>query len=462
MMNRITIMNILLLAFSQGATAQTPWTMDCCMAYAAEHATTVQTRRVEMQQAETDYRWAKADFLPQVGAQVSGQYSWGRNIDPETNTYNNVTTFNNYYELYAQLPVFDGFATLNGFKRARLARSNSETALQQARDEQAITVMQRFIDAVYAQKTIALAEEKLADSQQLLHKTQRLFDLGEKSRPDVAQIAAQVAEDQYNLTHQQNTYHQAMLALKAAMNYPVGDSLSLAIDLPHTTMPVSDTASSATNFVSCTATPRVAASADALYGEFSLSSPELRLAENAVSDARYAYRIERAELLPKLRFTAEVATNFYRNITEGGSPSFSSQWSNNRGEYLVLALSIPIFNASSWNSVKRAKGDIAKAQIALEEKRRKLHDDIQSAIMDRDGYQAELLQMEHKVEADSLASYLSHRKYEEGMLSTFDLHTAAQTLLESRIKRLQTSLLLVMKQRLVSYYQGHELYRKME
>jgi len=37
------------------------------------------------------------------------------------------------------------------------------------------------------------------------------------------------------------------------------------------------------------------------------------------------------------------------------------------------------------------------------------------------------------------------------MLSTFDLHTAAQTLLQSRIKLLQSHLLLVMKRRLVDY-----------
>jgi len=40
------------------------------------------------------------------------------------------------------------------------------------------------------------------------------------------------------------------------------------------------------------------------------------------------------------------------------------------------------------------------------------------------------------------------------MLSTFDLHTAAQTLLDSRIKLLQMRLMLEMKQRLVNYYKG--------
>ena len=77
--------------------------------------------------------------------------------------------------------------------------------------------------------------------------------------------------------------------------------------------------------------------------------------------------------------------------------------------------------------------------------------------MDAEGYAKELHQMQKKVVSDSLASHMSSRKFEEGMLSTFDLHTAAQTLLESRIKELQMQMLLIIKQRLVAYYQGENL-----
>ena len=50
-------------------------------------------------------------------------------------------------------------------------------------------------------------------------------------------------------------------------------------------------------------------------------------------------------------------------------------------------------------------------------------------------------------------------RFEEGMLSKYDLHTAAQALLESRIKELQMQMLLIIKQRLVAYYQGENLIR---
>ena len=71
------------------------WSLDDCMAYAVEHAVDVKREVVNTRQRKQDYQKAIADFLPSVSGAVQGQYAWGRNIDPETNTYNNVTTFNN-------------------------------------------------------------------------------------------------------------------------------------------------------------------------------------------------------------------------------------------------------------------------------------------------------------------------------------------------------------------------------
>lgn len=439
-MKRITYM-LLLVSATVTVSAQQVWNMSECMQYAVEHSTAVELQLVEARQAKIDYRAAALSFLPSLNAGVSAQYSWGRNIDPETNTYNNVTTFNNYYQLYASLPVFDGFRTLNEFKQARLARRNSQTALQKARDAKAIEVMQSYVDAVYAQQSIRLATEKLAESRRVLHKTQRMFDLGGKSRPDVAAAEAQVAEDDYNLTHQQNEARRTLLALKSAMNFPVSDALEL-----DTTV----------------ASPAPLASVEdpeTLYETFSLTSPEVLAAANTVKSSRYDYLISRASLLPTLTLNGGIATNYYKNLTQGSTAeSFSQQFKNNSGEYLTLSLSIPLFNVSDWKSAKRAKSDWQTAQIQLEETQRKLHDDIHQAVMDRDGYAKEIMQMEHKVSSDSLAHHLNYRKYEEGMLSNFELRESANTLLESRITLLQMRLLFAMKQRLVDYYKGESLY----
>ena len=429
------------LVWAAGASAQS-WSLDDCMKYAVKHATEVKREVVNVRQRKQDYQHAVAGFLPTVSGGVQGQYAWGRNIDPETNTYNNVTTFNNYYQLYAELNVFDGFATINAFKLARLSRDYSATAMQRTQDNIAIDVMQKYVDAAYAEASIQIASEKLDESKRMLAKMKRLYELGEKGRPDVVQMESQVAEDEYNLTHQENVAKQSLLALKSAMNFPVEEELKLEMKSENKKVP-----ESGVNY-------------EFVYQGFQQISPDLKSAEYEVERARYDYKIAKGRLLPSLSLGGGISTNYYKNLSQKGQyDGFASQFRNNQGEYLALTLSIPIYNSDRWHSVKKARNDWQMAQVNLEETRRKLHDQIAQAVMDAEGYAKELHQMQKKVVSDSLAYHMSSRKFEEGMLSTFDLHTAAQTLLESRIKELQMQMLLIIKQRLVAYYQGENLIR---
>ena len=420
------------LVWAAGASAQS-WSLDDCMKYAVEHATEVKREVVNARQRKQDYQHAVAGFLPTVTGGVQGQYAWGRNIDPETNTYNNVTTFNNYYQLYAELNVFDGFATINALKQAKLSRDYSATAMQKIQDDRAIDVMQKYVDAAYAEASIQIASEKLNESKRMLAKMKRLYELGEKGRPDVVQMESQVAEDEYNLTHQENVAKQSLLALKSAMNFPVDEELKILINEEQNLKLTSD------NKV----VPESGVNYETVYQGFQNISPDLKSAEYEVERARYDYKIAKGRLLPSLSLGGGISTNYYKNLSQKGQyDGFASQFRNNQGEYLALTLSIPIYNSDRWHSVKKARNDWQLAQVNLEETRRKLHDQIAQAVMDAEGYAKELHQMQKKVASDSLAYHMSGRKFEEGMLSTFDLHTAAQTLLESRIKELQMHLAL--------------------
>ena len=443
------------MVWAAGASAQS-WSLDDCMKYAVEHATEVKREVVNARQRKQDYQHAVAGFLPTVTGGVQGQYAWGRNIDPETNTYNNVTTFNNYYQLYAELNVFDGFATINALKQAKLSRDYSATAMQKIQDDRAIDVMQKYVDAAYAEASIQIASEKLNESKRMLAKMQRLYELGEKGRPDVVQMESQVAEDEYNLTHQENVAKQSLLALKSAMNFPVDEELKIQIEGEQKIQIAEER-----NLKLKTENEKVSESGvnyETVYQGFLNISPDLKSAEYEVERARYDYKIAKGRLLPSLSLGGGISTNYYKNLSQKGQyDGFASQFRNNQGEYLALTLSIPIYNSDRWHSVKKARNDWQLAQVNLEETRRKLHDQIAQAVMDAEGYAKELHQMQKKVVSDSLAYHMSSRKFEEGMLSTFDLHTAAQTLLESRIKELQMQLLLIIKQRLVAYYQGENL-----
>ena len=221
------IMIASLAASGGGAVAQQVWSVDSCMEYAVEHNRTVRQRMYEADNYKIDRLTAIGNFLPGINASSSLQYNWGRSIDPETNTYNSISTFNNSYSLEMSLTVFSGGSIVNNLRQSKAAQLMGKAALQVARDNTALETFQAYIDALYYYGSVRLAREKVAESGELLRLTQRQEELGLKGLADVAQIEAQHASDDYTLTNQTNLYESAMLTLKQKMNYPMDKPLQL-------------------------------------------------------------------------------------------------------------------------------------------------------------------------------------------------------------------------------------------
>lgn len=436
---------LLLISLSLSATAikgQQLWTLEECMAYAAEHSTTVLQAQWDAASATATRNEAFGDFFPSVSAQVGTQFNWGRNIDPETNTYKDVTTFNNGYSLYAALTLFDGGQTLNRYKQARAQRRRSVNTVQMQRDDRAIATMMAYADAAYYLRSIEIANDKLRQSSALLALTERQEQLGIKGLPDVAQARATVAADQYDLVHQSNLYEQAMLTLRSTMNLPHEQPLQVDTTLVHA-LPMHQ-----------------ADNAEAIYSRALTYNPHAIDAEISVVTSKYQYRVAKGNMFPTLSVSAGISTSYYKNISGGyTNPSFSEQFANNRGEYVSATLSIPIFSGlSRFSAVKRAKYALEKAKVARDEQLRRLHDDIAAAILDRDGYAMEMQAMQAKADSDQAAYDLNRRKYEEGLMSLIDMQISANACFKSRSDLLQRQMLYLLKSKLVDYYRGEPLY----
>ena len=405
------------------------WTLDRCIDYAMTHATDIRKKVVEADNARQDRGAALGGFMPSVSANVGAQFSWGRNVDPETNTYNTITTFNNSYSVGGSLTLFDGAQTWNAFRKARIAVRRSDNALDIAKDEKAIEVMERYVDAVYNEAALRIAEDKLADSRSLLDKTRRMEELGEKSYPDVAQIEAQVAEDEYQVEHQRTAMEKARVELERVIGAPPAPQWGGSL-------------AGIEGIESAAYTPLRGARGSWLEAEYSL----------AIS--RLDYKIACGRLWPSISIGGGVSTGYYKNLSSDAlGTSFSRQMKDNLGEYVYAQLSIPLFNFSAIKNVKKARNNVRLAEIEREETMLKINGDYRQAVLDRDGYIKEVGLMERKVASDSIAHHLNSRKYEEGMLSTFDLHTSAQTLHNSKVRLLQTRLMAEIKKRLVEYYE---------
>lgn len=441
---KITVLLFLAVGCGLAATAQEAWDVDRCMSYAVKHNRTVKQRRLEADNYRLDRLKAIGSFLPGISASAGVQYNFGRSVDPETNIYNNVSTFNNSYAAEASMTLFRGGSLVNEVRRSKAALLLGKAALQEAQDNTALETFQAYIDALYYYGTIRLAEKKLAESDSLLYKTRRQEELGLKGRADVAQMEAQQATDAYNLTHQRNLYETAMLTLKQKMNYPAGDSLLLNTDILDIQ-----------TFESIRLTDEHPQ--DVLRIALSVN-PTLRQSEMNKRVARMNRKIAWANVLPTISFYGGISSSYYKELHNHDYPDFKTQLDNNLGEYFGVTMSIPIFNRMSGSiSLRQARNNYRIACEQYEAQKEELQKLVQQAVQDREGYLSESIQMEKKAASDSLAYHVTRRKYEEGLMTSLDVQNNAATWLESETLLLQSRLTYVMKCRLVDYYKGENI-----
>jgi outer membrane protein len=422
-------------------TAQEIWTMDDCLLYAVEHSPGVKQAAYAYDTYKAEHTASMTAFLPTLSAGSSAQYNFGRAVDPETNTYVNTTTFNNYYEGYASLPLFRGGQLVNQWRLAKANRQMGLNDIQKAKDDLALNTMEAFVNAVYYQGTVRFATEKLSESNRTLYKIHRQEELGLKGLSDVAQIEAQVAGDDYTLTHQQNLYTTALLKLKEYMNYPYDQELNV------------DTAAVATESL------YAPESLDEIYDYALDANPTAQQAAWKVKASQLQYKIQKGRLFPTISLSTNIYTSYYENLkSETTSTLFRDQFHNNRGENIAISVSIPLFDG--WvrqTDLRRARNNMRIAKEQQNEVQRQLQTAIEQSVADREGFAKESIQLQKKLRADELAYQVTLRKFEEGLMSPLDLQTSANLLIESRANLLQRQLMLLLKCRQVDYYKGKSL-----
>ena len=421
-----------ILAFYAAQTeAQPRWTAMQCMQYAVEHNHEVRQAELELDNYKVAQASAAGRFLPAVDANIGAQYNFGRAIDPETNGYTDVSTFYNGYSVQVSLPVFDGFNRLHALKAAKASVLMGHQALRQQQDQTALNVLNAYVNVVYEEGMVRMAQEKLQETELLLRQTRLLEEVGRKSAADVALVESQHAEADYEVTHQQNLLAAALLELKKEMAYPLTDSL--AVLLP------GDAKRSAT----------------AVQPFCSPLHPVLQQAQYQVESSKHEWSQARASLYPTLSLSAGLSTTYYKTLHTENAQSFGKQFSNNMGEYVGVTLSIPIFNRmQTVTNIRKAKNNYKMACEAYEQKHAELEKLSREAWLDWQGYLKQTVQMEKKVEADSLAYQLTYHQYEEGLSTAIDLHTTSAQLLHSKATLLQCRLMAMVKEQLVRYYQG--------
>jgi len=428
---------LMILAFAATSlSAQEVWSVEECMKYAIEHNHEVRKKEFALDSYKAERVASIGAFLPSIGAETGAEYNFGRAIDPETNMYIDENTFANWYGIGANLPIFDGLQKIHQLRAARADVLMGKSALQSERDMTALSTFQAYADVLYYQGIVKMAEEKVEESRMTLRQTMVMEEVGQKSPADVAQIEAQLATDEYDLTMLSGKLATAKLQLKQTMNINVDIEVMGGCE----------------SFATSYSDVKILSCDDA---QMMATSPLVQQALYAEKSAKAKLNASWGEVMPSLSLSVGVNTRYNKVLGVDPGMNFGEQFKNKLGEYVSFNLSVPIFNRlRSVSNIRKARSAYHIAQEDYLQKCDELRKLSEQAVCDRDNYHKQALQMEKKVSSDSIAYHLMKRKYEEGMASPIDVQTTSAALLKSRASLLQCQLMFALKNKLVEYYNG--------
>ena len=368
-------------------------TLRDCMEYAISNSTKIRIQQAAIGDAQIDRRDAAlALFTPQINAQTVAYYNFGRNIDPETNTYIQTTSFHNSYGVSAGYDLFDGFKAVNNYKI-------SKTGL-------------------------------------LIAQSQEQEELGQKGHADVIQMEADLADRQYDLTNTFNKYQSEKMKLADLMFWPVDEELVIDTSMPEWEVePVSTSA--VVNF--------------ALD-----HNPGVNVASWKELNARRELTTAKWQLMPSIGLYGGWNTNYFTYPNEVTAPFGTQFRNNmGEYVQLTLSIPIWDRLAKA-SRISKKRNALQKATAELDQKRRDVESEVRRAVQDRDGAATAYQQALHKADVQNEAYTLNLKKLEQGLISPLEFQTASNNFLKAQADEMNSLFKYLIKQAVVKYYSGVE------
>ncbi len=413
------------------------WSLNECIGYAVENSPRVNKQVAQNTIHHQEYRNAIGKLLPSLSAGTNSYFNFGRGVDSETNLYTNINSFSNAYSIYSNLTIFDGLSNIYKIKMEKANKFMGKKMLEQEREMVAYDTMEAFINVLYYKRIVQLAEEQVYESANNLRQTKRMEELGIKAKPDVAEMEAKHAADNYNLTKQKNLKTIGIIILKERMSFPIDEELEF-IDAYDDML---------------IAKPEAAA--QEIYESAKIFNPKTLSAAYALKVQEMSMKTAGAGFSPVISIDAGFSTGFVRYLDGSDYDSFEEQLKNKRGSYIGFTLSVPIFNGfSKLTNYRKKKAMVDIAKNEYDETLRAIYSEIEQAIADvkgqADAHKQALLQRK----AMEVAHEANQRKYEEGLISPLELHTSANRVVGAKAEEVNAELQYRLKARLLNYYRG--------
>lgn len=378
-----------------------------------------------------DYTAAVGKFFPRIVANAESGKRFGRSIDPDTNGYTDKTFEEGTVGLDMTLSLFEGFSRINEVRFRKMNRELSEWELKDKQNELAYQVTDAYYKLILERKLQHLALEQCRLSERYLKQTETFVELGLKSVSDLQEVKARREGDVYRYQSRANSCRLALLHLEQLMNLQPGDTLV-----------IQDTIAEPDRLPSL-----LVPSADVLYGQSLETLPAMRMIGLKQKAARKEYAMAGGAFSPSVYARFTVGSNFYNT-------AFSTQQlRDNIGKYIGIGISFPLLSGlERLTNQRKLKLNLYRLKNEEESEKQRLYTDIEQTLLSLHAGYMEHRQVLQQLNAETLVLKESERKWEEGLISVFQLMEARNRFISAKAELVRVRLQVEMMMKLEKYY----------
>jgi len=428
------------------------WSLEACIQYAINNNINIKQLQLRQEEAEIHRNTAKNSRLPNLNASMGLDWSYGKS-ESLTGEFYDLNSSNNNINAQSVFPIFTGFRIPNQIARAELDWKAAIQNLEKAKEDLSIHITSLFLQANFYKELFNVSEKQLELSNIQVGRTKLLIESGSVPKSQLYDIEAQVAKDTVTAIEALNNYEIALLDL--AQSLELERYTDFDIYFPEIEGDI------------ITMFRRSLQPPDVIYENALIIKPVIKGQEYQVESSKKTLKIAEAGYYPQIDFTIGYGTRYHHIYKPSEqvnpitlepielNPSFSKQIGNYGTKYFGFSMNIPIFNRfQTRNQVRIARIDILNQQLILENNKKTLYKEIQTASKNAMAAQEKFRASERAVISANESFEYVRKRYEIGNATVFEFNEARTRLIQSQSEQIQAKYDFILRTKILDFYNG--------
>ncbi|MEX2593176.1 MAG: TolC family protein [Anditalea sp.] len=384
---------------------------------------------------------AKGQRLPSFSASASARYNWGRSINPVTNLFETRRIGNINVSANSNVTIFAGRQITHSIHQAGVDVEIGKLNVATTKNDIILNIINLFVNVVFANEQVGIAESQLQTSSDQLQRTIRLVEVGSLPLSERLDMEAQKATSELEVINASNNLRLAKLNLSQELLIPYSEEFDVSVpDLNAEDYPL----------------PNV--DVKEIFAVALETMPQVRAAELSVISAEYGIKIAKGSFYPTLGLGGNLFSNYIDQSAFGNTEGFNTQMNNNLSQALGLNLNIPVFsNFRNKANLQRARVQRNLNEVQELEVKNQLRQNIETSYTNAYAARQAFLSSLSRVTSLEEAFRMAQQRFEVGAINSVDFQVAQNNLFNAQADLLNSKYEYIFRVKVLDFYLGNPI-----